>query len=133
MNWRYAVLALPVVIALGLIIKMAAAPSEAIILLDEANATDRISSPTSSSLPAVSIVTAKSSNDGLMPNETVENLPLRKVTLESLPTTKIGTDNESGVKLEKTLEQQLADKGLVKAKLAKKMAKRKAKQKSESE
>jgi class 3 adenylate cyclase len=133
LNWHYAVLALPVVIALGLIIKVVAGPSQPIILVDVANATEKISSPTSPSLPAEIITTTKSSNDGLMSNETVENLPLREATSESLLTAKIGTGNESGVKQEKTLEQQLADKELAETKLAKKMAKRKAKQKAESE
>ncbi len=107
-NWRYAVFALPAMIAFGLIIKIAATPSDPISLLDQANAVETISATAiSSSLVVENKLTPKLNSEVPLSKETVENLPLS--------------------------ESKLADKALVENKLAKKMAKRKAKQKSGSE
>jgi hypothetical protein len=129
-NWKYAVPSLLVIAAIFAIVKLTSAPSEPNITL----AKSAIAMPTK--VPASLPSPAKPSKDGLMPNETVENLPL--------DTSKPANENKLATQSKKTLQEEIINskndavmqenvlhEKLAQDELAKKEAKKKARKEAE--
>jgi len=115
-NRKYAVPSLLIIAAAFAIVKLSIAPSEPIITL--ANSTIAMPTKVLANIPSPD----KSIKDGLMPNETVENLPL--------DTSKSASENKLVTKSNKTLQEESInskDNALMQAELAKKKANKEAK------
>lgn len=131
-NWKYAALAAPALLAFFLIIKSASEPIAPKITLDPAVAAQSgvpmagtIKTPSKSVVALSEIANTKNtSNNALMPNETIESMPQST----TLATAKADIKNDP--KNEIALQNKAPDE-LLEIELAKKKAKQKAKKKAE--
>ena len=123
-NWKYAALAAPALVAFLLIIKAAYEPVVPEIILDASVATAQTSSAKAESTDKsqkLAVLTPESVNKSLlMPNETLESLP------QSRTSAKAEKDATKDIALDSKTQDDL-----LKAELAQKKAKQKAKKKLE--
>jgi Adenylate and Guanylate cyclase catalytic domain len=126
-NWKYAALCLPAIIAFFLIVKSASAPSVPAITIDETSASTEIAMATADEIKSAQTkpeaLTEKTSKDVLLPNETIETLP-SAVSLPVKDTSKTAAKTDVAA-VDKTPQE------LLELELAKKKAKQKAKKKAE--
>ena len=130
-NWKYVLLALPAILAFGLIIKMAAQPvNPTITMQDPIPQQSPVAAGNLKLKPATNAINPTiPSQIILLPNETVENAATLALTKDSA----INIDSANDNLPEKTLAQKLADEEKEKAALAKvAIAQKKAKKKADA-
>ena len=134
-NWKYVLLALPAILAFGLIIKMAAQPvNPTITMQDPIPEQSPVAAGNLKLKPATNAINPTiPSQIILLPNETIENAATLALTKDSASHNDAANHSANDDLPEKTLAQKLADEEKEKAALAKvAIAQKKAKKKADA-